>query len=842
MKSFPTLSLSVCFLASQFSVLAKDYGDAPSSYGTKDVDSGASHGVIPTLFMGNLGPDNELDGIPGPAALGDDLANLDDEDALIGVSLIFLEGESYKLVVDCTNQTGNLAKLGVWVDWNRDGVFKTDAVEFAIADVPSAGLNQQIVVNLPAVPREVVGGNPAGELSFIRLRLTTDLPALDKPTGTAIDGEVEDWQIQMFENFDYGDLPDIGPGTGPGNYRTNLADGGPRHRQGRPVYLGQMVDGEFNAQPLASALGDDIDGSNDDDGVSVANLVPGLTANFTVSVTNQTIGKAVLRAEIDLNQNGNFSDFGESQIQSVLAGSLNFPVSFNFSIPLGLPVGAQLATRFRISTDPLMFNDPNQATLNDGEVEDHFFTVTAGRDWGDLPDRCPGGRAGIFDRGGFLPDYQTLAIDNGPSHAITPGLRIANDTASVDFDVDADADGQPGPAADGDDTDGNHDDLALQTVLTEQRFISHFLGVDHSKLDLTLSISQAVENTTGSNATFYAFFDANWDGDFDDPGERYTAIIPGDGSVTSVLTEFDTTIPWPGLLEWNESFALRCRISSDPNLGPNGPAPDGEVQDDIITIPISINNPRPDVVTPDIEGGELIQLVGDDVIVPLGVPFSPLARHLNPTEIENLQNPIWSLHENGDVFAGGVINLNPAAISELGVGAHPVTLSYEDADTGDLYVIRFLLRIVDLPGYADWANASNLPVWFNRAELDPDSDGLPNLLEFALGTRADLPGDLPSTPLIVEDGTTFLTMSYSRLNGGRFTADGYRVGELLYRGQGSTDLMNWEESVSITGDPMALPILSADYQWSSFRLTEPISGNDQGFLRVQVEVSCEEHP
>jgi len=836
MKPISTFLLSAPLLLCPLNSHAKDFGDAPSSYGTSGADNGPSHESIPTLFMGNLGPDDELDGLPNGAALGDDLDGLDDEDALIGNSLIFLEGESYKLVINCTNQTGNLAELGVWVDWNRDGVFKTDAVEFTSAAVPSAGLAQQIVVTLPTVPIGVVGGNPAGELSFIRLRLTTDIPALNEPTGPAADGEVEDWQIQIFENYDYGDLSDIGPGTGPGNHRTNLADGGPRHRQGHSVYLGKRVDGEFNAQPLASALGDDDDAVLDDeDGVSVSKIVPTLTATFTVIATNETNQRATLRAAVDLNQNGSFTDPGERQSQVVLAGSTTLPVNFEFGIPADFPVGNQLATRFRISTDPLMV-DPEQATLSDGEVEDHLFTVDAGRDWGDLPDRCPGHRAGNFDRSGMLPDYRTLAIDNGPSHAIIPGLSIANDSDAPDVNVDPDIDGQANSAADGDDTDGNHDDLLLEYALVQQNFVLHPLGADHSKLNLSILISQAVENITGADATFYAFFDGNRDGDFDDPGERFTTIVPGDGSVLFVTHQFDAVVPWPGVQNWTESFALRCRISSDPNLGPNGPAPDGEVQDDIVSLSMEIDNPRPVV-----EGqGDFIQLDGGIMTTALNTPFSPRTNALIPDGVGAVQNPIWSLHIDGDVEVGGVINFSAQDINSMGLGAHPITLSFEEVTTGDRYVIRFLLRIVDLPGYSSWATASNLPPRLSRPELDPDLDGLPNLLEFALGSRGDLPGSLPTK---LSNGTDdgFLTMTYPRLDGGIITAEGYRVGELLYRREGSTDLANWNSPTSSDANPVPLPLPPVDYHWNTFRLTAPISDNNNGFLRLQIELSCMEH-
>lgn len=685
----PLTNITIASLAPLLTCHAKDYGDAPSSYGTRIEENGPSHGVIPTLFMGDLGPDDEPDGLPDIAALGDDLNNLDDEDALIGSPLVFLEGESDKLVVPCTNQTGNLAKLGVWIDWNRDGIFKADEGEFAIADVPSTPEAQEIVVNLPQVPFGVVGGNPAGEISFIRLRLTTDLAALQSPHGSALDGEVEDWQIQIFENYDYGDLPDLGPGTGPGNHRTNLAGGGPRHRLGRPVYLGLGVDGEFNAQPLASALGDDQSGEGDEDGVTARNVIPGLPATFTVTATNETPENALLLAEIDLNQNGSFSDPGERQSRLVLSGSSQSSFEFTFDLPLNLSPGTQLATRFRISTDPLLWANPDLATVHDGEVEDHLFDLTAGLDWGDLPDRSPGTRAGFPDLPWALPDYRTLAADNGPSHVIVPGLAIVNDSGSIDVNIDADLDGQPGLLANGDDEDGNHDDLNLLTALTRQNFVFSPFGADHSHLDLTFVTRQLVENRTGEDTTFYAFFDANRDGDFDDPGEKQTTIVPSSDVPTDVVSEFHATVPWPGLLDWQEKFALRCRLSTDPNLGPNGPAPDGEVQDDIISAQLAISNPRPAIAGP---GGvpEPIQLSGSTVTVPLGLAFSPRVHSFLPPEISHPQNPIWSLAAHNRVDAGGVVNFAAEDVNDLGLGVFPMTLSFEDRDTGNLYVVAFI--------------------------------------------------------------------------------------------------------------------------------------------------------
>ncbi len=51
------------------------------------------------------------------------------------------------------------------------------------------------------------------------------------------------------EEFDFGDLPD-------GPYPTIISSNGPSHIIG-PLFLGNIIDGELDGQPNATALGDD---------------------------------------------------------------------------------------------------------------------------------------------------------------------------------------------------------------------------------------------------------------------------------------------------------------------------------------------------------------------------------------------------------------------------------------------------------------------------------------------------------------------------------------------------------------------------------------------------------
>ncbi|HDR68771.1 MAG TPA: matrixin family metalloprotease, partial [Bacteroidaceae bacterium] len=74
-------------------------------------------------------------------------------------------------------------------------------------------------------------------------------------------------------------------GDAPAPYPTLLNDDGARHLIGPGLYLGQLVDPEPDGQPCPFALGDDQDGTDDEDGVRFLNsFVPGQTVaiEFTV--------------------------------------------------------------------------------------------------------------------------------------------------------------------------------------------------------------------------------------------------------------------------------------------------------------------------------------------------------------------------------------------------------------------------------------------------------------------------------------------------------------------------------------------------------------------------------
>lgn len=185
------------------------------------------------------------------------------------------------------------------------------------------------------------------------------------------------WGIQITEIIiaarDYGDLPDTSAATGPGDYQTINTGSGPYHVVTDTLRIGATIDADSNGQPTATADGDDIDGIDDEDGVTMpGSLSAGQTAVFTVTVTNTSGTNAILYSFADWNKDGDFNDMGEAVTQPVVSGTVAGAVNVNFTVPLTATAGSSLGVRFRFSTDTSL--DATGAASN-GEMEDYLVTV-----------------------------------------------------------------------------------------------------------------------------------------------------------------------------------------------------------------------------------------------------------------------------------------------------------------------------------------------------------------------------------------------------------------------------------------------------------------------------------
>ena len=347
----------------------------------------------------------------------------------------------------------------------------------------------------------------------------------DAPTGLAQDGEVEDYLIAI-KPCDFGDLPD--------DYPVTHDENGPAHiiTPNGPT-LGDTVDAELDGQPSPNADGDDANGSDDEDGVVLPeSLVPGTQQGLDITVT----GTGLLNAWIDFNGDGDFDDPGERIADDVAVSDET--ITLLVDTPVGTAPG-DVGARFRISSAG---GDEPTGLAQDGEIEDYLIAIKP-CDFGDLPD-----------------GYPVTHDEDGPSHIIRDTGPVLGST------VDAEGDGQPSPDADGDDADGSDDEDGVN-------FVDPLMQGLPSDIEVTI---------TGDDGFLDAWIDFNGDGDFDDPGEQIADNLP----VTSGTQTITVNVPVDAVTD--TPVGARFRVSTEGDLAPTGMADDGEVEDYLVEIAMSM--------------------------------------------------------------------------------------------------------------------------------------------------------------------------------------------------------------------------------------------------------------
>ena len=167
-------------------------------------------------------------------------------------------------------------------------------------------------------------------------------------------------------DLDYGDAPNSALG-GSWSFLTQVVENGPRHGVDPTMYLGNSLDGEADGQPTLSADGDDLAGTDDDDGVVLqGELIPCGTAQ--VEITASTIG--FVDAWVDFNTDGDWDEAGEQIFvaEGVVAG-LN---SLSFSVPCDATPASLAFARFRYGSSGGLAQG---GLAEDGEVEDYGFLI-----------------------------------------------------------------------------------------------------------------------------------------------------------------------------------------------------------------------------------------------------------------------------------------------------------------------------------------------------------------------------------------------------------------------------------------------------------------------------------
>ncbi len=320
-----------------------DLGDAPDplvsssdQYPTRMIDNGARHLLKVGPFLG-ASVDNELDGQPDSICLGDDNHELDDED---GVTLpeFITQGKTSTLEINASGA----GLLNAFLDINADGDWNDSGEHFAV-DIPLVAGDNSILMSVPET------ATPGITVSRFRFDTFGSLTA----TGLASNGEVEDYQIEILAQADFGDAPLPYPVT--------LIENGPRHVAIGPT-LGAARDRELDGVHSVNA---DADGP-DDDGVTFQSLLRGQTTLVDVTVS---AAEGLLDGWVDFNGDGDWLDSGEQVFASLpLEMGLN---QLMFEVPSGASEGATFS-RFRLSTEGGLSPTGN---ANSGEIEDYRNTI-----------------------------------------------------------------------------------------------------------------------------------------------------------------------------------------------------------------------------------------------------------------------------------------------------------------------------------------------------------------------------------------------------------------------------------------------------------------------------------
>jgi DNA-binding beta-propeller fold protein YncE len=121
---------------------------------------------------------------------------------------------------------------------------------------------------------------------------------------------------------------------------------------------------------------------------------------------------------------------------------------------------------------------------------------------------------------------------------------------------------------------------------------------------------------------------------------------------------------------------------------------------------------------------------------------------------------------------------------------------------------------------------------------DRDFDGLPNLLEYALGATdpTDPTAAFPvlTSPHLPQPGPR-LRITFLRRSGGSETNGSYISGDLTYQPLASANLTDWNIAPISVPNPSNLPAAPEGFEWTSYAIPDAPETANKGFIRLKVD-------
>ncbi len=192
--------------------------------------------------------------------------------------------------------------------------------------------------------------------------------------------QYNDGAVNPAQPLDFGDAP---LSYGHAYHRFNCVGGVGSEK----LSLGSVVDYEGSSLNSNDAQGDDIDGYDDEDGVTTFPvLYPcNITTSYSVTLRTRNItgSAATLSGWIDFNGNGIF-DTNERAQATIANGQTNVTLQWPTVNTGSLIPGSTTYARFRIARTAAEVDNPTGLATTEGEIEDYKIPVM-GRDEGDAP-------------------------------------------------------------------------------------------------------------------------------------------------------------------------------------------------------------------------------------------------------------------------------------------------------------------------------------------------------------------------------------------------------------------------------------------------------------------------
>lgn len=139
-------------------------------------------------------------------------------------------------------------------------------------------------------------------------------------------------------------------------------------------YLGSAPDGEASQQYSDGADADDLNGTDDEDGVTFPDMLQGSVVSIPVKIVAPALNNVYLNAWFDWNGDGDFDDENERVASDIRRPGGNYNLSV--TIPADANAGKPTFARFRLgprSTNAPVYTSTGTATY--GEVEDYLVKI-----------------------------------------------------------------------------------------------------------------------------------------------------------------------------------------------------------------------------------------------------------------------------------------------------------------------------------------------------------------------------------------------------------------------------------------------------------------------------------